>query len=305
MNATLPRLTWCPWRESNPHCWFRRPVLYPLSYKGINELYHFIPNFFSSNKHTKVLMLLRKDKYAYNDCMSYKKITKKKKTVGHYLKIYFVLLFVSLTIFGIGSFFKPQFNCANSLTCKSDLSVSVDNAAIGIFQGRRILPPKVDLAKITSESSVLGVRVSDEEKHIYIDLSTQTLYAYEGNTQIMKTLISSGKWGWTPVGNFNIWLKLPVTRMSGGSGASYYNLPNIQWVMYFYRDFGTHTAYWHNNFGHEMSHGCVNMRLVDARKLYAWADGPTSKNLGTPVSVCDKFKEPGTCVQKNPINPAS
>ena len=24
----------CPRRESNPHCWFRRPVLYPLSYRG-------------------------------------------------------------------------------------------------------------------------------------------------------------------------------------------------------------------------------------------------------------------------------
>ena len=26
--------TWCPRRESNPHCWLRRPVLYPLSYGG-------------------------------------------------------------------------------------------------------------------------------------------------------------------------------------------------------------------------------------------------------------------------------
>ena len=236
--------------------------------------------------------------------MSYKS-GRNRKTVWYHIKIYFISLLVSLSIFAIGSFFKPQFTCANSLTCKSDLSVSVDNAAMGIFQGRRILPPKVDLAKINSESSVLGVRVSNEEKHIYIDLSTQTLYAYEGNTQIMKALISSGKWGWTPVGNFNIWMKLPVTRMAGGSGASYYNLPNIQWVMYFYRDFGTHTAYWHNNFGYPMSHGCVNMRLVDARKLYAWADGPADGKLGTTVSTCDKFKEPGTCVQKNPINPAS
>ena len=93
--------------------------------------------------------------------------------------------------------------------------------------------------------------------------------------------------------------------MAGGQGADAYNLPNVQWVMYFYRDFGTHTAYWHNNFGYPMSHGCVNMRLIDARELYAWADGPSSERRGTPVSVCDQFKEPGTCIQKNPINPAS
>lgn len=90
--------------------------------------------------------------------------------------------------------------------------------------------------------------------------------------------------------------------MAGGQGADYYNLPNVRWVMYFYRDFGTHTAYWHNNFGHSMSHGCVNMRLIDAKELYAWADGPAEGKLGTAVSTCDKFEEPGTCVQKNPIN---
>jgi len=234
--------------------------------------------------------------------MSHRRIKRNKKTVWHYFKIYFISLFISLAIFTVGNFFKPQFSCANTATCKSDLSISVDNDAPGFFLGRKVLPPKVDLAKAISESSVLGVRVSNEKKHIYIDLSTQTLYAYEGSNQFMKVLISSGKWGRTPVGNFNVWIKLPVTRMAGGSGADYYNLPNVQWVMYFYRDFGTHTAYWHNNFGHEMSHGCVNMRLIDAKELYAWADGPKGKSLGTPVSVCDQFEEPGTCVQKNPIN---
>jgi len=231
------------------------------------------------------------------------------KTVWHYLKIYFLSIFLSLAIIAVGSFLKPQFSCANSATCKSDLLVSVDNDTIGIFQGRKVTPPKIDLAQAILQSSVLGVHVSSEKKQIYIDLSTQTLYAYEGNTQIMKALISSGKWGRTPVGNFNIWQKLPVTRMAGGQGADYYNLPNVQWVMYFHNDFGLHGAYWHNNFGHPMSHGCVNMRLVDARELFAWADGPASGKLGTPVSVCDKFKEPaspqggpGTCVQDNPIN---
>ena len=237
-----------------------------------------------------------------NKGMHYKKSKRNRKTVWHYFKIYFVSLFVSLVIFGIGSFFKPQFLCANTATCKSDLVVSVDNNAIGMFQGRKITPPKIDLAQAILQSSVLGVHVSNEKKHIYIDLSTQTLYAYEGDNQVMKTLISSGKWGRTPVGNFNIWQKLAVTRMAGGEGAAAYDLPNIQWVMYFYRDFGTHTAYWHNNFGHEMSHGCVNMRLVDAKELYAWTDGPVGKQLGTPVSVCSQFKEPGTCIQDNPIN---
>lgn len=244
--------------------------------------------------------------------MGYKKIKKNRKTIGHYLKIYFLSFFLCSVIFAVGYFFKPQFSCANSLTCKDDLLVKIDNNAIGIFQGRKVIPPKVDLAIDTLNSVVLGVHVSSEKKHIYVDLSRQTLYAYEGNKEIMQALISSGKWGRTPTGNFSIWQKLPVTRMEGGQGADYYNLPNVQWVMYFHNDFGFHTAYWHNNFGHPMSHGCVNMRLVDARKLFAWADGPISDQKGTAVSVCDHFKvpasprggqnEPGTCIQTNPIN---
>ena len=234
--------------------------------------------------------------------MGYRRIRKNRKTVWHYLKIYFASLFLSLTIFAIGSFFQPQFSCANSLTCKSDLSVNIDNDAVGVFQGRKITPPKIDLAMDSLKSSVLGVRVSNDKKHIYIDLSTQTLYAYERNTQIMKVLISSGKWGRTPVGNFSIWQKLRATRMAGGSGADAYDLPNVPWVMYFHNDFGLHGAYWHDNFGHTMSHGCVNMRPIDARDLFSWANGPTSGEPGTPVSVCSQFKEPGTCTQDNSIN---
>ena len=89
----------------------------------------------------------------------------------------------------------------------------------------------------------------------------------------MQALISSGKWGKTPIGNYSIWTKLPVTRMAGGQGADAYDLPNVQWVMYFYNDFGFHTAYWHNNFGHPMSHGCVNEPLANAAAIFAWA-GP-------------------------------
>lgn len=228
--------------------------------------------------------------------MGYKKIKKSTKTVWYYLKIYFLSLFLSFTIITVGSLFKPV-PCANSLTCKNGFSVSVDNDAIGIFHGHKIIPPKVDLAMENLNSAVLGERTPSAKKHIYIDLSTQTLYAYDGQEKFMQALISSGKWGRTPVGNYNIWIKLPVTRMSGGQGADYYNLPNVRWVMYFYNDFGLHTAYWHNNFGHPMSHGCVNMRLVDARKLFAWADGPTSGQKGTAVSVCNEFTGPNKCVQ--------
>jgi lipoprotein-anchoring transpeptidase ErfK/SrfK len=49
--------------------------------------------------------------------------------------------------------------------------------------------------------------------------------------------------------------------------------------MYFAGANAIHGTYWHNNFGRPMSHGCVNMRIPEAKWLYNWA------SIGTPVSV--------------------
>jgi lipoprotein-anchoring transpeptidase ErfK/SrfK len=58
-----------------------------------------------------------------------------------------------------------------------------------------------------------------------------------------------------------------------------YDLKDVPYVMYFFEDYAIHGAYWHNNFGTPMSHGCVNMNVPDAEWLYNWAP------LGTLVSV--------------------
>ena len=50
--------------------------------------------------------------------------------------------------------------------------------------------------------------------------------------------------------------------------------------MYFTdRGHAIHGAYWHNNFGAVMSHGCVNVPLGTSTWLYEWA--PT----GTRVEI--------------------
>jgi lipoprotein-anchoring transpeptidase ErfK/SrfK len=123
--------------------------------------------------------------------------------------------------------------------------------------------------------------------------------AYEGDQQIYNFLISSGKWGRTPTGNFRIWIKLRYTKMEGGSKAlnTYYYLPNVPYVMYFYNDeipkwrgYGLHGTYWHNNFGHPMSHGCINMKTEEAGLLYQWAN----PNLGDKTSDYATEDNPGT-----------
>jgi hypothetical protein len=68
-------------------------------------------------------------------------------------------------------------------------------------------------------------------------------------------------------------------------------------VQYFYEDYGFHGTYWHNNFGHPMSHGCVNMTNADAKWLFDWAgpewDGKTTwyksskENPGTLVIITE------------------
>lgn len=164
-----------------------------------------------------------------------------------------------------------------------------------IFQGQKIPVPQ-ELA-VSAQSMVLGE--TTEEKWIEIDLSDQRLYAHEGDRIVYSFLVSTGKWAPTPKGEFRIWIKLRYTTMSGGNknDNTYYYLPNVPYTMFFYNGYGLHGTYWHNNFGRPMSHGCVNLSIPDAEKLFWWAgptlaEGktiahPTKDNPGTRVVIHD------------------
>ena len=221
--------------------------------------------------------------------------------VSYFVKIGGIIV-VLFFLLNVGTYVTNTFNqpCANSESCLKDVKDSVENGTKGIFQDT-VIPVPTIIESQDASSVVLGVDDPQVNKHIYVDLSKQKIYAFEGETVIFETLVSTGRWGRTPTGNFNIWSKLRSTRMSGGSGSDYYNLPNVPFTMYFYRDFGLHGAYWHNNFGYTMSHGCVNLRQIDAEVLFNWADGPTGNAKGTPVSVCDRFTTPSTCEMDNPV----
>lgn len=145
-----------------------------------------------------------------------------------------------------------------------------------VFHGTDVSPPL--LANLRQTSRVLGV-TSPGDKRIEVNLTNQRVYAYEGNRKIFEFIVSTGKWGRTPTGTFRIWAKVRSQLMSGGSqtDGTYYYLPNVPYVEFFYNNltpksmgYSFHGTYWHNNFGHPMSHGCVNMRTEDAAKLYDW-----------------------------------
>lgn len=229
-------------------------------------------------------------------------MVKKKVQKSKFSWPFFILLLISVLVLGtiiiFWSLSRPF--CASSGNCEESMQLSVENGVSGVFNGQKVIPPRVNLADTKPVRKVLGEMDTSGEKHIYVDLTTQTLTAYQGDTVFMQAPVSTGKWNKTPTGEFTIWSKYRATKMSGGSGADYYYLPNVPYVMFFEgsgvaagRGFSLHGAYWHNNFGHPMSHGCVNMRTVDAQKLYDWA-GPvtqanvtsaTDNNPGTKITI--------------------
>ena len=190
------------------------------------------------------------------------------------MKRYFLLIPALLVLVLVN--FKKHISCANSISCIKKLKTEIENGAVGVFNGQKIVPPEINPVAVLGD---ISPSATPGEKHIYVNLANQTLYAYEGKDLYMQVLISSGKWGRTPTGDFTIWTKLRSTRMSGGRGSDYYNLPNVPFVMFFSNasvpataGFSFHGTYWHNNFGYPMSHGCINMRITDAEKLYNCAE---------------------------------
>lgn len=111
---------------------------------------------------------------------------------------------------------------------------------------------------------------------IDVDLTNQHVYAYEGDVVVNSFIVSTGTWRTpTVTGQYKIYVKYRSAKMSGPG----YYLPNVPYIMYFYKGYGLHGTYWHNNFGTPMSHGCVNLRTDDAAWLYEWA------SVGTLVNV--------------------
>jgi|SRR3989344_390925 len=234
----------------------------------------------------------------------------KKKGVNniHHLKVvilatvaFIVLVF---TLQQASSVLKSS-ECANSISCVDDLGkgdYTPENN--GVFLGKAVAVPQEKTSAL-APANVLGE--NSIGKHIYIDLTHQRLYAKVGDSVIYDFPVSTGKWGQTPTGNFTFWYKIKYTRMTGGNKAlgTYYNLPNVPFTMFFYNDqipksrgYAIHGAYWHDNFGYPMSHGCINLSPDNAQVLYYWADPAPAGNImqigkdvsSTPITIYGKFE---------------
>jgi hypothetical protein len=130
---------------------------------------------------------------------------------------------------------------------------------------------QVDVGKVTPSAPPSGVGAG--AAWIDVDLFEQTLAAYVGDRMVYATLVSSGLPGWnTPPGLFQVWRKVESGKMSGAHNRpDYYFLEDVPWALYFNQSVALHGAYWHNSFGYQHSHGCVNLAVADAKWLFYWA----------------------------------
>jgi hypothetical protein len=119
------------------------------------------------------------------------------------------------------------------------------------------------------------------EKWIDVNLKTQTLVAFVGEKPVFATLVSTGKMNdeekekdhRTKPGTFRIREKHVAATMDGDVASDGpYSIEDVPWIMYFNGSIALHGAFWHQNFGHVQSHGCVNLSPIDAHTLFGWTD---------------------------------
>lgn len=122
------------------------------------------------------------------------------------------------------------------------------------------------------------------ERWIDVNVATQTLVLFQGTRPIFATLVSTGRTSSkkeldhsTPVGEWRIREKHITATMDGdgtAAGDLPYSIEAVPYVMYYHRSYAVHGAFWHENFGVKMSHGCINMAPLDAKFVFFHTDPP-------------------------------
>lgn len=186
----------------------------------------------------------------------------------------FLAVVLLLTLLGMSWFSSPIVHAAEEDPATSPVAKPKTGTA-----DVADIPPLPFLKAKMSPPLTYGYHVHHElpttsEKWIDVDLSEQRVVAYEGAVPVKAFIVSTGLPGTpTVTGTFHMRARTPVQDMYGGDRAAgdYYYLPDVKWVQYFHEDYSFHGTYWHNNFGHPMSHGCINMTNEDAEWLFKWS----------------------------------
>jgi lipoprotein-anchoring transpeptidase ErfK/SrfK len=128
-----------------------------------------------------------------------------------------------------------------------------------------------------NELAPLSPNVPDSEKLIEVNLTQQLVLAYERSRLVFAARAATGyqyragRWS-TPIGQFITSYKRPTRHMAAGDIASNgFDLPGVPWVLYITKGgISLHGTYWHNDYGHPRSHGCINLTPQASKWLYRW-----------------------------------
>ncbi|AKT36601.1 uncharacterized protein CMC5_007200 [Chondromyces crocatus] len=164
-----------------------------------------------------------------------------------------------------GRFVRVSFGAEEPGSATSGKAVERWMSARDLARPRVTLPP----AEVDADAG---------EHWIDVELSSQTLVAYEGRHPAFATLVSTGKGKKgsstaTPTGTFRVWAKLLTSNMDNledEAASRYYRMEDVPYVQYFHKGVGLHGAFWHRSLGRVRSHGCVNLSPLDAQRLFWW-----------------------------------
>ncbi|MDP9000592.1 MAG: L,D-transpeptidase, partial [Myxococcota bacterium] len=140
-------------------------------------------------------------------------------------------------------------------------------------------------------------KLGEHEKWIDVNLKRQTLVAFDGMTPVFATVFSSGRNEHETVpGVFRIREKHISATMDGDAELASdgpYSIEDVPYIEYFNGSYALHGAFWHAEFGHVKSHGCVNLAAWDAKSLFGWTDPQLPEGWHAVFATKDK---PGTRV---------
>jgi hypothetical protein len=105
---------------------------------------------------------------------------------------------------------------------------------------------------------------------VAVDLTQQTLVAFEDDDPVYATLVSTGYWFPTPEGLFHVYARTLSTTLIGPPGADppVYVLPATPWVLFYHEHRALHGAAFHNYLGMNRSHGSINLAPGDAEWVW-------------------------------------
>jgi lipoprotein-anchoring transpeptidase ErfK/SrfK len=170
---------------------------------------------------------------------------------------------------------------------------STESPIVGHLPGGQRVKVLVEGPGQNVQGSATWYRI-DGGRWIVVDRSQHTLTLVDQGTAQFATYVALGVAGReTPNGTYSTWGKYRADDMTSASVADpggYYDLPNVPDTQY-YRDggFAIHGTYWHDEFGTDQSHGCINVTWADGEYLFDQTlpyvrDGQITTPTGQPAT---------------------